>query len=265
MNENNDIKKSEREWQDVYGGELQEKSYGRPGTRVVLDRQFAQIAKSLNIGPGMKILDIGCGMGHLLSWFSKLYSAEYFGIDLSLNTIKSARGNNPSFKLIVADAENISVKGQSFDRVVINGVGHHFLNPSAAFREIYRIMAPSGILVMYEPVSTFIPQVMRKLFVQNDKLESPADLSQKEDFTRESLQKALAEAGFTDISSGFHDFLAYPLSGMYMDFPLGRSERAMKFLCWAENNLERLPFLKPVFDCFSYRLLVRAVKPGRTV
>jgi hypothetical protein len=126
---------------------------------------------------------------------------------------------------------------------------------------MYRILAPGGMLAMYEPTSTPLTNAVRNLFVGFDKYESPADLAHKEEFTGASVRATLHEAGFRNIVASQHDFLAYPLSGMYIDLPLSRSRLAMKVLTSVEQALGRLPLLKPVFNLFSWRLLVVAVKP----
>ena len=126
---------------------------------------------------------------------------------------------------------------------------------------MFRILAPGGILAMYEPTATPLTNAVRNLFVGFDKYESPADLAHKEEFTRTGVHATLIKAGFGHIVASQHDFLAYPISGMYIDLPLSRSRVAMKALTHVEHVLCRLPLLRPVLDLFSWRLLVVAVKP----
>ena len=127
---------------------------------------------------------------------------------------------------------------------------------------MFRILAPGGILALYEPTSTRLTNAVRNAFVGFDKYESPADLAHKEEFTSESVKSTLLNVGFREVVASQHDFLAYPLSGMYIDLPLSRSAFAMKFLTRVEHKLSRIPLVTPLLNMFSWRLLVVAVKPN---
>jgi hypothetical protein len=62
------VKDDERRWQDLQGGRLQQETFERPGTRLVLVGQFERIAGALQLSEGMTVLDLGCGVGHFLRW-----------------------------------------------------------------------------------------------------------------------------------------------------------------------------------------------------
>src|SRR5690242_16789744 len=109
------VRTQEREWQERQGGGLQEGAYGRPGTRVVIHRQFARVFDALRPTPGMRLLDLGCGVGHLLAWIAARISGEYHGLDLSLNNVASARRLNPRFHVVTGDAERLPYEDAKFD------------------------------------------------------------------------------------------------------------------------------------------------------
>jgi len=255
------IKRDERQWQDSQGGSLQQRAYERPGTQIVMQKQFMRVAEALDLKPGIRLLDLGCGAGLFLGWLAQYRQAEYYGIDLSLNSAQSARQLSSRLNIAVGDAEILPYKDGSFDRISCNGAGHHLLDLHSALCEVYRILAPGGILVMYEPTATPLTNVVRKLFFGFDKYESPADLAHKEEFTRRSVHSTLLRTGFTNIVASQHDFLAYPISGMYINLPLSRSRVAMKLLTRIEHVLGGLSVFRPVLEIFSWRLLVVAVKP----
>ena len=257
-----EIKKDERSWQDLQGGDLQTRSFERPGTHVVINQQYTRVAEALQLKPGMRLLDLGCGAGLFLKWLAPRMQAEYHGLDLSLNSLKSIREENSKLGLTVGDAELLPYQDASFDRVSCNGAAHHLLDLRSALSDVHRVLVPGGILVMYEPTATVVANAVRKVFLSGDKYESPADLAHKDEFTRAGVETLLIEQGFTGISSSFHDFLAYPLSGMYINLPLSRSQSAMKFLTRFENKLEHWPILKSITDIFAWRLLVVATKPN---
>jgi SAM-dependent methyltransferase len=254
------IKKKERRWQDLRGGTLQHTSYGRPGTRVVLDWQFSRIAEALRLESNMRVLDLGCGVGHLLSWFTM--PGRYHGLDLSLVSLRSARAAKPSLRLALGDAEQLPYRDDCFHRIVCNGSAHHFVDKHSAFREMYRVLAPGGRLVLFEPTATLVTSALRRLLPNADQYESPVDLAHKDDFTAGRARALLREAGFTDVTASLHDFLAYPLSGNYVGSPLGKSRAVMGLLCRLERSLTRVTPLKPLLNLFAWRLLVVSGKPN---
>jgi len=260
---NSKIKQDERHWQDLRGGSLQQRAYERRGTQVMMQGQFARVAEELQLRPGIRLLDLGCGAGLFLGWLAEQMETKCYGLDLSLNSLQSARESTKTVHLTLGDAELLPYKDSSFDRISCNGAAHHLLDLPSALREIHRVLEPGGILVMYEPNANLLTNAVRRLFLSDDKYESPADLAHKDEFTPATVKATLHETGFTNIQTALCDFLAYPLSGMYMDLPLSRSRMAMKLLTGLESGLERLSFLKPLFDVFAWRVLVVATKaPG---
>ena len=255
-------KRDERQWQDSQGGSLQQRAYERAGTQIVMQRQFMRVAEVLDLRPGVRLLDLGCGVGLFLSWLAREMEGKYFGIDLSVNSAHSAKQLSSRLNLAVGDAEVLPYKNESFDRISCNGAAHHLLDLHSALSEMFRILTPGGILTLYEPTSTTLTNAVRNAFFGFDRYESPADLAHKEEFTSESVKATLLKVGFRAILTSQHDFLAYPLSGMYIDLPLSRSAFAMKFLTRVEHKLSRIPLVTPLLNMFSWRLLVVAVKPN---
>jgi ubiquinone/menaquinone biosynthesis C-methylase UbiE len=254
------IRRDERAWQDVRGGSLQERTYERPGTRVVLDRQFARIGEALALEPASRVLDLGCGVGLLLAWLQRGLPGTYVGLDLSLASLFTAKKTNPHVPFAVGDAESLPFANGSFDRVVCSGSAHHFLDEQTAFREMFRVLAPGGRAVLYEPTASLLTNVVRWLFLRGPTYESPADLAHKTHFSADRVRDALASAGFSSISWSSHDFLAYPLSGNYMRSPLGRSKSIMSWLGRVEDRLSRIEIVRRMAAHLSWRLLVVARK-----
>ena len=70
------------------------------------------------------ILDIGCGLGHLLDWFNnKNLDIEYTGLDLVSSSIKKARNKFPEHEFIVGNIMDKKIlKNRSFDYVLASGI-----------------------------------------------------------------------------------------------------------------------------------------------
>jgi SAM-dependent methyltransferase len=255
------VSADERTWQDEIGGRLQEESYARAGTREILDLQHARIAAALAPTPGMRVLDLGCGVGHLLAWLGRHAPARYEGLDLSIASASKARAASGAAGVSVGDAERLPFRDASYDAVVCNGSAHHLPDVPRALREIHRVLRAGGRLVLHEPVDSPVTSAIRHTFARDSPYESPADVSHKQDFSRNFVEQALHAAGFADVETRSHDFLAYPLSGMYLDLPWSRSRGVMRALIGLERGLDRLTFMRPLWRALSWRVLFSARRP----
>ena len=100
---------------------------------------------------GLRMLEIGCGMGTDGAQFAKA-GADYTGIDLTDAAIELARkrfelcGLQGNFQ--ISDAENLDFADESFDLVYSHGVLHHTPDTARAIREIHRVLVPGGRLAV---------------------------------------------------------------------------------------------------------------------
>jgi SAM-dependent methyltransferase len=145
--------------------------------------------------------------------------------------------------------------------VVCNGAIHHLPDVHAALRELHRVVVPGGRIVLYEPTATKFANRVRAIAFREDRYESPADLEHKHELDPELLPGLLAEVGFQVSSVSRHDWLAYPLSGMYVDLPLGRTPGPMRVLLRVEAWLEGTRVMNRVAAALAWRILVAADKP----
>jgi len=100
---------------------------------------------------GLKVLEIGCGLGTDGAQFAKS-GADYTGVDLTDAAVELARRRFELFDLPgnfqTADAENLDFPDESFDLVYSHGVLHHTPDPAKAIREIHRVLRPGGRAVV---------------------------------------------------------------------------------------------------------------------
>ena len=103
---------------------------------------------------GLKVLEIGCGLGTDGAQFAKA-GADYTGVDLTDAAVELARRRFELFDLPgtfqTADAENLSFADDSFDLVYSHGVLHHTPDTAKAIREVHRVLRPGGrgIVMLY--------------------------------------------------------------------------------------------------------------------
>ncbi|MDQ6652307.1 MAG: class I SAM-dependent methyltransferase [Acidobacteriota bacterium] len=96
---------------------------------------------------GVKVLEIGCGLGTDGAQFAKA-GADYTGVDLTDAAVELARRRFELFDLPGtfkrADAENLDFEDESFDLVYSHGVLHHTPETRKAIEEVHRVLRFGG-------------------------------------------------------------------------------------------------------------------------
>jgi ubiquinone/menaquinone biosynthesis C-methylase UbiE len=94
---------------------------------------------------GKRVLELGCGAGSDLLRFAKA-GARTTGIDLSPRSASLAKTRlrlyNCQGNVLIADAEQLPFKADSFDLVYSWGVLHHTPDTQQAIKEVYRVTKP---------------------------------------------------------------------------------------------------------------------------
>jgi SAM-dependent methyltransferase len=128
----------------AYRLRLLQSIYG-PGAR--------ELVKRAGIRPGMRVADIGCGVGMMTQLLAEMAGpdGEVVGIDFSGAQIAHARNLLPSnasnVSFVEASATNTKLPAESFDLVYCRFLLIHLTEPDAALREMHRLLKPNGILV----------------------------------------------------------------------------------------------------------------------
>ena len=94
---------------------------------------------------GEKILDLGCGTGHLTRAIAET-GAEVFGIDSAQSMIAQAQQNYPQLHFEVMDGENLTFNEQ-FDAVFSNAALHWMKNAEVVVKEVKRLLKTHGRFV----------------------------------------------------------------------------------------------------------------------
>lgn len=108
-------------------------------------RNAASLVEMLAPRRGERILDLGCGTGHLTKQLASA-GADVVGIDASPAMIDEARRNHPGLRFVVADARNYRAD-EPFDAVFSNAALHWVRPPEAAVRTIHDALRPGGRFV----------------------------------------------------------------------------------------------------------------------
>jgi ubiquinone/menaquinone biosynthesis C-methylase UbiE len=109
----------------------------------------AIVAGAVEMRPGDRILDVGCGTGHVLERLAaRSPECRLYGIDLSDKMLDVARRRVGSADLRIADARRLPFERDSMDVVVSASMLQHIRDPGSAVDEIARVCAPDGLVVI---------------------------------------------------------------------------------------------------------------------
>lgn len=105
----------------------------------------ADLIDLLSPKPGERVLDIGCGTGHLTGRIAEL-GAEVVGIDASAEMIAQARKNYPGLRFEVQDTRAFRFD-LPFDAVFSNAALHWIKEPERVIVCVERALKPGGRFV----------------------------------------------------------------------------------------------------------------------
>ena len=103
------------------------------------------LLRLLDPQPGEKILDLGCGTGHLAAEIAKA-GARVVGVDSSGDMVRIASENFPNIAFIEADARTLSLE-EPFDAVFSNAALHWIREAEQVLDSVTGCLKPSGRFV----------------------------------------------------------------------------------------------------------------------
>jgi len=96
-----------------------------------------------------RILDLGCGVGAFMRRLEE-YSVTIYGTDVERPSL--LQGSEEGIgNLMLAVGERMPLRDESFDIVILHEVLEHVENDLQTLREIRRLLAPGGSVVIFVP------------------------------------------------------------------------------------------------------------------
>jgi len=140
-----DIYMPENHMDDLYNSKNQIVKY-------VQNDRLNSIVRTIPCGNGLKILDAGCGEGHLIEKvYSKSNKNIYYGIDITEVALESAKKRCPYADIQKMDITNITKENGFFDIIICSDVLEHVLRYKKAIRELKRVLKKDGKLIITSP------------------------------------------------------------------------------------------------------------------
>lgn len=100
-----------------------------------------------NVNDNDVIIDVGCGMGWMSDYFKNRNKKNVISIDVSFSALTLAK-NRYNLNVIQANNLFLPIKSNSASLVLSSGVIHHTPNAYKSFKELVRILKPSGIILL---------------------------------------------------------------------------------------------------------------------
>ncbi len=176
-----------------------------------IDRQWRRRAvRSLAVGHGHHVLDLGCGTGDLVAGVRDV-GAGVVGVDISACMLEQGRLRLPDADLVRADAQALPFAGGVFDAAISGFALRNFTAVASVLEETARVLKPGGrlaILEVHVPSSSarriFFDVYFKRVVPQIGRLVSrgyayqylAASTAYLPSFS--SFQAMLQEAGFVD-------------------------------------------------------------------
>jgi ubiquinone/menaquinone biosynthesis C-methylase UbiE len=154
-----------------------------------------ELGARMELQPGLRVLDVGSGIGGPARYFASEYQCKVTGIDLTEEFVQVARSLTRRAKLdhlaefVRTSALDTGLPPETFDRAYMIHVGMNIADKAGVFREVRRVMKPGGMFAIFDIVRT-----------GDDKMAYPVPwaLNDETDFLTEvkSYRDALESAGF---------------------------------------------------------------------
>lgn len=148
------------------------------------------------LAPQMRVLDVACGPG-IVACAAAAQAGHVTGIDLTPAMIEQARARQARQGLVnmdwrVGDATRLPFADGSFDVALTRYSFHHLPRPIDALREMQRVVAPNGRVVVIDATPTQQTQAAY------DRMETLRDPSHASALTREQLRGLGRDIGLVE-------------------------------------------------------------------
>jgi SAM-dependent methyltransferase len=128
-------------------------------SRALLGSFYRSVANDVAaaVHPGARVLDVGCGPGHLANLLARDHGLEVTGLDLDPAMVERARANagrsvpaerRPAF--VAGSVDALPFPDGSFDLVVSTLSMHHWADAATGQAEIGRVLRPGGRALVWD-------------------------------------------------------------------------------------------------------------------
>ena len=181
---------------DVYADQ-----YTKPWNDHLVMRIKEEI-QELNLSRG-KLLDIGTGTARTLIELTKeirLSDIKFVGVDYFEDMVAAAKNNvkqcnlSERVEIYQGDVHKLIFSDHSFEVIIGRSVVHHWADPVAAYKELFRVLKPGGVIIIHEPCKNPSDEALQYFNQQRSDMGIHG-MNLEEKFTSEEVLKQLEQAG----------------------------------------------------------------------
>jgi SAM-dependent methyltransferase len=152
-------------------GDTSERDYSAKLTlfNAFAEPELRQALASLDLRPGMRCLDAGCGTGEALRWLKRAVEpgGTVIGIDLAIAHVAAARrGGGPGISVLQGDLLDAPLPAASFDVIWCVNTVNHLRDRPAGVRRLATLLRDGGRIAIGQ--SAFLPDMV---FAWDSRLE----------------------------------------------------------------------------------------------
>lgn len=103
------------------------------------------------VKPCQVVADLGCGTGELLDSLFQENKKILIGVDSSPEMLEQAKiklADQAFIELRLGELENLPMKDQEVDAVIMSMVLYHIFEPEKSLQEVYRVLKPGGLFLL---------------------------------------------------------------------------------------------------------------------
>jgi MPBQ/MSBQ methyltransferase len=119
-----------------------------------------ELSKHMGLRPGLRLLDVGSGLGGPARYFAAEHGCRVTGIDLTQEFVQLAASLTKRVKLDAlvefqqGSALQLPFESETFDRAYMIHVGMNIADKSGIFREARRVLKSDGFFTMFDIMRT---------------------------------------------------------------------------------------------------------------
>jgi ubiquinone/menaquinone biosynthesis C-methylase UbiE len=149
--------------------------------------------------PGSTYIDLGCSSGYMLEDTANAFpQASIFGSDYFGSGLAQCHKQLPDIPLLQMDVTNCPLPSNAFDAITCLNVLEHIPDDTKALQELYRLLRPSGRLVITVPMNQKLYDIMDEVHFHCRR------------YSWDDLESKVLKSGYKVLKMNYFGVMIYP-------------------------------------------------------